>query len=323
MRSLSQANEVVESILNLLEAGNSKSTMAFGPEVESAIWHYTTAATFLKILETQELHLPCYRFMNDPSEGRVAGKMLTACWGEALDSLVSHSRLDVNYLRSRVYKYSTSGNPIGDEQVFVFSGTLEGDLLSHWARYGDDGSGVALKFRLGTDFGRQNSEGEDEGTFGPFVSPIRYWNAQGEWSGPSLGHPAFGSGIPPLCTIVEQLQKFVKGSDDPQQIENVAVMLAYRLAPWIKDSAYAEEKEVRIAAWTSKQSPKHYAIRETKYGLAPYMTVPLGQTGLVLESVRLGPKHPSNGEAKEAMLWVIEKHIDDTVEVSASNFGYR
>src|SRR6478736_698732 len=264
------------------------------PDPVPILWHYTTTKALLEILESQELHLTCYRFLNDPGEGRVAHSLVQRCWQHALRREKSHAHLDLKALHrtsqhvlaaEQVANREDSGS---DQTTFTFSASANSDSLSQWARYADDGMGVALGISIDLEaLGHPLSKMDWH--FGPFVSRVEYWQDGEKTAARTLE-----------SQLQDRLYEFLREASDPQEIDNSLLRISRGLAPSVKAKGFEEEAELRISASTVPHSKDLYRIRTTRHGIAPVMTLPLEGAGVRLTHLVLGPRlGPEN-------LWSVE-----------------
>lgn len=278
---------------------------------DGVLWHYTTVDTLVKIVQSGRIHLNCYNFMNDPSEGQNSATFMTRCWHAAFDRLDSHPKLDLAYLRRAA---DDLPNIMKRQKLdgfdFVFSLSKLKDSLSQWARYGGDGAGVALGLRINaTAFPPWPKAGW---TYGPFLHEIVYDSGDAD---------AVLDGYAARLTskLAELVVDFIPKIDNPTDAENAVFVVADILRPLLKHGAYREEAEWRISARTSKASKDLYDLRASRFGLVPFMKLPLGD-GIELVEVMLGPKlSPDNDWSLE---WLLYRH-DLKAQVSRSRLAYR
>ncbi|MCV7277037.1 DUF2971 domain-containing protein [Mycolicibacter arupensis] len=110
-----------------------------------AIYHYTDAQAFAKIIENAELWATDFRYLNDSREFRYA-------WKPFVKALRNLSPAGGDY--SETYKaqitilQETNSIKLAnlDSSVFVACFTERRDAISQWSRYGANGHGVALGF---------------------------------------------------------------------------------------------------------------------------------------------------------------------------------
>ncbi|MDX9860407.1 MAG: DUF2971 domain-containing protein, partial [Rhodospirillales bacterium] len=140
------------------DMGDGESKAAF----PATIYHYCPTGTFLKILESKAIWLSDIRHMSDYKEGRWAYELIEGVIKErstkGLDGGLPEVLLRMfeiwNLSRLRLPKVSASAFHNEFEEVvdgnatsaFIACFSEEGDLLSQWRAYADDGLGVTIGF---------------------------------------------------------------------------------------------------------------------------------------------------------------------------------
>jgi hypothetical protein len=300
--------QLFEDCVSLVQIGDSS----------DVLWHYTSTEALIRILESSSLHLICYRFMNDPSEGRLASALVEACWQNALARAVDHPRLDIDWLRKHCCVPALDYPGTDDQSTFVFSGSTRRDLLSQWARYGDDGRGVALGLEIDTNalrFGTQKGSW----LYGPYLSRVAYWSPT--TSGSDTEAIPGTSSTALVGMLSDRLYEFLMRAENGIEIENGLLMVAEGLTPSIKASGYAEEHEVRISAQTDLHSKASYRLKASRHGIAPVVELPLHGAGVRLTSVLVGPR--LGPETLWSLRWLKEKYDLKTLSILPSNLSYR
>ena len=117
----------------------------------SHLYHYCSTAAFHSIISTRSLWLSSLRQSNDRSEGRLVS--------EAVARLASIHGVN---LETRGHLLSAVENLEGFYDGLGCCLSPEGDLLSQWRAYAEDGTGVSLGFsRAYLDWLVQSSGGQD------------------------------------------------------------------------------------------------------------------------------------------------------------------
>jgi len=280
------------------------------------LWHYTSVDSLISIAKSQVVRLTCYSFLNDPAEGQRFDLLLAAAWNAAIDSIGIHERFDLAYIRDisatvrRVREQRDT-----DTETFLFSLSELGDSLSQWARYGDDGSGVALGFKVAPQ--QFAPPREQPWSYGPFLHKVLYdWLSD---TSPGLRPELADETAKFKDRLTELIRSYLVTVKFADETENAVYVLLETLRAMFKQNAYHEEREWRLAAYTVSESRDLFEFRSTQFGLAPFMTVPLGP-GLQLKEIRLGPKLTQ--ENTRTATWLCRKYNIDAC-VSRSAFAYR
>ena len=289
-------------------------------ECDGLLWHYTTAAAAVEIIKSSCLHLLCENFMNDPEDGQRALKVVAQCWSKVLDGIGSAgTKLDLDrlHLGKRFFYSSPPDFSDGYAPTFLFSTSAHRDALSQWTRYGGDGAGIALGF----NFQRTAFKPFSKESFRvPFLWKVHYdFDDDSDRTSPApadlLSESAkFRANLTAL--FISHLQT----APDVAVAENAPYVAAELLKPMIKQGAYHDEHEWRVAGRADVESTSLYSIRTNRFGVAPYMVLPFGP-GVELKEVMLGPRLPA------ANLWSVEwlcrKQGLREVKVSKSMLAYR
>jgi hypothetical protein len=282
------------------------------------LWHYTTAEVLLRILDSGSLHLTCYRFMNDPGEGQVASSLVDVCWQIALNRATHHPRLDLNWLRRNVTSVPKLEYPgASDQSTFVFSASSKGDLLSQWARYADDGRGVALGLTVNTALLTSGAP-TSAWSYGPHLSRVMFWSTTEREATPES---AFDSSNLLVGQLSSRLYEFLMEAQDVTELQNGLLMVTEGLAPSIKSEGYAEEHELRLSAHTDLRAKELYHLKANRHGIAPVMTIAIDGAAIKVTSIVIGPR--LGPETLWSLRWLREKYGLEHVTIQRSNLAYR
>lgn len=99
------------------------------------LYHYTSNEALLSIIKSRKIWLTSLTESNDPLEGDFFYDQVRDCLFQ--EDVANHIRDTFNY-QVQAYKFAKSALGMCFSQ--------EGDLLSQWRGYADDGSGVAIGF---------------------------------------------------------------------------------------------------------------------------------------------------------------------------------
>jgi hypothetical protein len=292
---------------------NECAKLAHRDRTDGTLWHYTDLAGLRGIAMGKSVWLSSYNFMNDPSEGQRAPHILTSCWGDAADQFIGPLRLEREYLRDTSRALSAHGEHSPNiPETFLISFSALGDSLSQWARYGADGAGVALGFQVDPSLLALPA---DRGwRHGPFLCEVLYdWTDSPDRPEPHSQNRAATARF--SVELTSLLTSFFPTVRDPTEADNALYDMVHTLAPLLKNGGYHEEKEWRIVATTTVDSPLLYHLRAGRFGLTPYLELPLG-AGIKLMEVRLGPKLAKAN--RWSVEWLCRKYgIEATVTQSA------
>lgn len=104
----------------------------------SILYHYTDINGFLSIIQNGKLWLSAANNLNDYRET----DWLKIKIKERLEFLAKNNKANINIL-NEFWHYWTQTNPLH----YICSFSKNGDLLSQWRAYSDDGFGIAIGFR--------------------------------------------------------------------------------------------------------------------------------------------------------------------------------
>lgn len=303
--ALTQADEIFNRVSTLVS------------DDSRVVWHYTSVDTLLRILESQSIHLTCYDFLNDPGEGKEAYGLVQRCWDRALDSTATCA-LNLDYLRQHTRNVPTAKYAAEERQhTFVFSGSSRDDSLSQWARYADNGRGIAIGIRIDPSALSKLPLGKGW-RYGPHLSPVTYWD-----EADSIAETADVARTDGLeRQLEESLSFFLSQVKDVTDVENGLFLVAERLAPCVKSLAYSEEAEVRLYMSTSPDAIELFHMKNTAYGLSPVVALPLGSEAIEIVALKLGPK-ASRQALWSVKYWLTSKFGLKDLSVTQSQLSYR
>lgn len=239
------------------------------------IYHYCSPETFHKIIENKTLWLSATNNMNDFSEGK---------WVESvLAKVLSDNHTDDN----NEWCNNLWRTVVGNNQIaYVSCFSKEGDTLSQWRAYAQDGEGVAIGF--------------DEDKLG-LGSGMPIWHAAGGVHSIKLNEIEY--------IDTHELQREIKSiifKKGVQYINNVNHLLEItakinHLSMTVKNLAFEEEKEKRIIykalIMTDKENRTIQAfpsIGDVKYRISNgYLTsyFDFKFNSNVIKEIILGPKN--------------------------------
>jgi hypothetical protein len=269
------------------------------------LYHYTSIETFLRILDNAELWASHIRYLNDTSEQRLSWDLVRARINERLAFAVGDERI-------RLLKQQRFAENPDRLNVYVICFSKDGgDRLSQWRGYGG-GAGVSIGF--------------DVPALRKCISPflMKYSNEQR---------------LPQFWTALEQV-KYVRRERDrrigefidqrlnnppdrsprsPYTEEQVFARAISFATLFLKDAAFREEREWRLAivdAWNTNIAVQ---FRTRKSMVVPFVKFGLGKEGWPLISrVVVGP-----GTSQAETIAALKMRLDDRVEVEASTIPYR
>lgn len=269
------------------------------------LYHYTSIETFLKILDSAALWASHIRYLNDTSEQRLSWDLVRARINERLVFAVGDER-------TILLKQARFAEKPDRLNVYVICFSKDGgDRLSQWRGYGGS-AGVSIGFDVPALKNR----------ISPFL--MKYSNEQR---------------LPQFWTALEQV-KYVRRERDkrigefidqwlknlpdrsersPYSEEQVFARAISFATLFLKDAAFREEREWRLAivdAWNTNTAVE---FRTRKAMVVPYVRFGLGEEGWPLISrVVVGPS-----TSQEETIAALRMRLDDRVEIEASTIPYR
>jgi hypothetical protein len=271
------------------------------------LYHYTTAEAFLAILESKRLRASEGHFSNDDRDLREPVALIRNYLEErGRDS----AHPDIILRLALAIERDADRRALG---TFVACLSAAADSLSQWRAYADDGRGLALGFDLGEIF--RTDEDLAEGTSAPVLRPILYDpERQAE-----LVRNVFG----PLVDGLEAAL-FSFPSNRKECLHHAAFLalsFANLLGIYCKSWPFRHEEEWRIAVMTrTKAFPDIVQFRACRYGIAPFVDLPLGAP-FPLREVWIGPRQSRAAERSVGAL--LQRKELSGVLVHTSTAAYR
>ncbi|MCF2872949.1 DUF2971 domain-containing protein [Octadecabacter sp. G9-8] len=261
-----------------------KSPLDFNAAKHPTLYHYCTTATFLSIIESKSIWMSDINTMNDFGEMHWAYDMFIRAANLVIDE-VGYSFIDtIDKVISAAQLYNLP---------LLSSFSTEGDVLSQWRAYADDGAGVSIGF-----------DAKQLERLSVRVGSICYDEDI------QLHH--FKTMIRAMHEVHEGLPEKEKAEFLMEQVPILALDMGL-----IKNPGFQEEKEVRLiravnverngGEWTLKDvggsgeklSKKRLNISyrsSLNGGVVAYLALPLRGLGSnLIKNVIIGPKNPCSG----------------------------
>jgi hypothetical protein len=278
-----------------------------GAQVPKVLYHYTTQQGFLGILGSRELWASKIHFLNDSAEYklglRIAGSYLDQRTRNAVDT---QEREQLEILGEELHTVARAN-------VFVFSLTEEGDLLSQWRAYGGKGG-----FSLGFDSAQLTNT--------PADVPLKLFPCLYAAENQQRAVEALVDGVMKSAFSTEGAKPH---PTEPRMLvvqrpgrlfgENLA-----ELASVLKDESFEEEKEWRLISDPISVRNERVAFRQGQSFLVPYFRIPLSFEAERNPIVRIvvGPTAEADLAAEAARMLVTSRGLTD-VEVVNSRIPLR
>lgn len=239
---------------------------------DKIIYHYCSAGTLLKILDSKCLWLNQANVMNDSMECQWYRYVLDFIFGK----LQADDRLDQQKLLD-AYKQIILTGETTPKYMVCFS--EDGDLLSQWRGYADDGRG----FSIGFNVRKMNI---------PATPPLMN------------GADAKSLGLFNVIYDLTRQQQLIevglrKNVDGQKHYIEASALAAF--ASVFKNPGFAEEKEWRLVYSPLLLGPNKFdyssmphSFRETKYGIVPYFKWFFENKLDSIEEIVIGPQNGIN-----------------------------
>ncbi|WP_026960403.1 DUF2971 domain-containing protein [Aliagarivorans taiwanensis] len=277
------------------------------------LYHYCSTEIFRAIVAHKKIRLSSLRQSNDSAEGRVAETALRSAVKERAINPDANQVLKDALRRSR---YDNTTFTLG------FCLSENGDQLSQWRGYADDGHGVSIGFSRGyldklvENIWQQNLHADQENALEVVLTQVIYQETEQ---------------VAKLQALAERyLSQFSEGMFcEYQEGHQGQRKQLFRLLSELRDNDYTfkrcgfqDEREWRLLCRASFDNRSHLEFTHTRHELKPYIDLDISQ-GLDGESpivdVVLGPKHTT---PRSFVKRFISREFKD-VKVSASGLTYR
>jgi len=282
---------------------------------EHSLFHYTTSAALQRIVESKTIWATHFKYLNDREEFRIGERIvqdeaerLRSQWsGEdpGSDVLDNFVRL---HEKASLTKISTP---------FVASFSENGDSLSQWRAYGDNGAGYALglaKFDLPDDAPRDAD------------AALTLVKCQ-------YDADAFRESVrATLKRVVGATEQFISTGAtcerDMREIFRRGVMFLLLHAvtdiPRLKHAAFREEAEWRLVVVPGQKESPITKFRPSNRGLVPYVDIPLApaERPLELGTTYVGPTQDPGSAEETLRAWLAQAGYPKAV-VKVSTIPYR
>lgn len=270
--------------------------------MEKILYHYCDLSSFEKILESKCLWLSNANKTNDTYELKWIFELLKQNNPEKMEFILSleyfYNWSLLNYFRPHMLCFSKNG-----------------DLLSQWRAYANDGRGVSIGFRRNYFNKIQYTENLEFKIFDVIYNSSIQKRA-----------------IEPLFNNASLKNKVVKLLRDKSGLANPYLNILphlasiYELGLKFKNPSFKEENEVRIVHGNHKMAAEvdMFSYRFTNDDMISFVQIPLdlAQEMPIIQEVILGPK--SKITEKEIKLFLIKKlAYSDIIKVSKSKCSYK
>jgi hypothetical protein len=262
-----------------------------------SIFHYTTQKGILGIVQNRQMWATQVHFLNDKNEVFLTFKLLE----RELKKQISKSQNQ--QVKSLLLAIKRHLPRIDQGHICIASFCEQGDLLSQWRGYGNQGKGYAIGFNLGSlrAIARKQS----------FVLWPCVYN-------PSLQLELVSYLIDNWC------QEFCADSSSHERMVQIINTSVCQLAPIIKDESFCEEKEWRLVSSSVSSKSPGFAFREGEYSLIPYYNFSIiDETGRpAINSIVVGPS-PHMELAQNSLATFLAAQRLASIEIKNSKIPFR
>jgi len=278
------------------------------------VYHYTTAAGLLGIVQSNRLWATNARFLNDHSEIEYAAcvirQLMAAMTSKGAATLPADFTEQVTQDLDRFE---------AEARVYVCCFCTEGDLLGQWRGYGAQGGGYALGFEA-KNFGDR----EMAMPLKPILRRVIY--------DPKLQKRLVRTWHQAVCDLEVTLPKErSKFSRRREMLVGTFRLLVPQFLLCFKNPAYAEEQEWRLIQYgrIAEREIIKPAFRTSGGRILPYATLDLTQAEgkykgkLPLKIVRFGPTLDAGGTGRSLRLLLnSEGYADELVKIDGSGIPF-
>jgi hypothetical protein len=272
------------------------------PDPPPTLFHYTTSAGLLGIIDKKEIWASHTQYLNDQREFQHAVSIIE----EEIASMKKMAEYDQHQIA--LEQMTSVLKDSGSMNVCVCSFSEEGDVLSQWRAYGGD-SGFSVGFS------------------GPFLRNVsesrRFWLVKCIYE-----EVEQRSWMRTLLTDVlnENTQKELDGGDDKDPRIPGGNLAAYlnRYAPILKHKSFAEEKEWRIISRPLPSTRDGFDFRAGRSMLVPYFKIPLSTDTqpFQIEEIVIGPT-PHSKQSRRSLQSLVKKHALNHTKIRNTGAPFR
>ncbi len=258
-----------EIVINPAEANAVKAVIEREPP--EILYHYTNRPALISILETRSVFASHIRYLNDAQEMAFAIRRVQ----EVLKDQAGTGDAEAQTVRDELEKWvrhlETQSN------VFVFSLSSQGDLLSQWRAYCRPSEGYSIGFDAKTLAGNAR-------TASFTMAPCIYGEAE---------HRRLVEQL--ITDAIDGYRKHLADGHDPsdaiQAVTGLFLISLLIVASVIKDSAFAEEEEWRLVSQAYGLGHDRVLFRSGPRLLVPYVLLDLAERGqpLPIKEIVVGP----------------------------------
>jgi hypothetical protein len=287
------------------------------PDTPISLFHYTTAAGLLGIVESETIWATDLRFLNDATELTYARDRfldgLRTIDNPALDATHVHHDMAEDFGRAFDMYRETIERTVQDPSspAYVTCFCEADDLLSQWRAYGASG-GCSIEI--------------DTAYIDYRITVDQDWYKDREFLREGLVQVRYG--MDAARDLLDQVELQIRDDTNlghPGTHGWVMGLRILRAFAQIKNPAFAEEREWRLVV-TNDMSltgpdgsarpwhPDEAMYRTTSVGITPYIAVPLPPAAI--KGVRIGPGPHAETRALGVRKLLAQRHVPSEVQVT-------
>lgn len=261
------------------------------------IFHFTTQAGILGIIQSREMWATQVHFLNDKHEVFLTFKLLEKELKRRIGSCQAPA------MRSLLVDIKKNLKRVDQGHICIASFCEQDDLLSQWRGYGNQGKGYAIGFDL--------AELRKIARLQHFVLWPCVYNVSLQ--------------LELVNYLIESwLREFCDKKLAHEQMQKIIDVSTGQLAPILKDESFSEEKEWRLVSSTLTSRTPGFAFREGRYSLIPYykfaIITPTGKD--CIKNIVVGPS-PHTELACNSLATFLNTQKLSRVEVKSSRIPFR
>ena len=283
------------------------------------LYHYCSSKTFFDIISKKEIWLSSLSLSNDSMEGKLVSR--------TFERIIKRENIDHDVVRT-IQLSIQRAEELFDGLGFCLS--ADGDLLSQWRSYANNGQGFSIGFSKEHLESLSNSQAdnepklrlhdvlyepsEHEEALRPIFEEIKTSLNDGK-----LNKPTFGI----LGKFLDENEKKTRQEEYDKQVKELWLK-AINMLPnlyILKNKAFSEERESRLISHLNRGKDDDSLYRASENKLIPYRIVRLKELGaLAISKVFIGPKNITPKPVVEKFL---KQEGFDQVTVEISSATYR
>lgn len=265
--------------------------------MDDTVYHYCSMSTFLSIIRNRSVWLTALRDSNDAQEGT---------WARRIFEYLRPSPTS-EYFRKASYILDSATS--GGKEVLGICFSGEGDLLSQWRGYAEDGTGFSIGFDVDS-LKRLSSRIQETDRLRLELEDVEYIDHLDE------------EFLKDFKEFVDRQEFSESGQYTNIGIDNVGLRTWVKRLSLIKNPAFREEKESRLFSLFPESNTHIVNYRQAKSKISKYIEISFEEElEDIITSVKIGPKNLS--EEKAVRDFIRKAGFTNVYDVSKSRASYR